>query len=98
MAVYEPGPHTAYIKHDGPVLGADAIRAMYAQRFTGPPAARGTLSLAVLSYRPLGADYALVTGRFTLARPAPLPLASGIFTLVFHRSATGWGIISDHTS
>ncbi len=98
MAVYERGPQTAYIKHDGPVLGADAISAMYATRFAGPPAARGTLSLTVLSYRPLGADYALVTGRFSLARLPTLPTASGIFTLVFHRSAAGWGIISDHTS
>ena len=59
----------------------------------------GKLSLSVIEDRPLGTDYALVTGRFMLTRTqADGGNAGGIFTLLFHRSASGWRIAYDHTS
>jgi ketosteroid isomerase-like protein len=59
----------------------------------------GTLSLSILNLRPLGDDYALVTGTYHLTRGKDQGgNAGGIFTLVFHKSDAGWRIISDHTS
>jgi uncharacterized protein (TIGR02246 family) len=59
----------------------------------------GTLKFSGLEIRPLGPDYASVIGRFHLDRPAQAGgEASGIFTLLFHRTSQGWKIILDHTS
>lgn len=97
MRCYEDGEATAYVKADGVVRGYRAIHDMYAARFAGA-GAMGKLSMEMLDFRPLGPGYALVVGRFKLERPAGAGgEASGIFTLVFHRSAGGWRIISDHT-
>ncbi len=98
MHCYEDGPDTAYVKEGGVVKGYRAIRDMYAARFGGASGALGQLSMETLDFTPLGADYALVVGRYHLKPAKPGPEASGIFTLVFHKSAAGWRIISDHTS
>ncbi len=99
MKSYEASPDTVYIGRSGPVRGVAAIRALYASRFGQGPGSMGQLGLSVLEYRQLGPDFALVTGRFALRKPgASAVSSSGIFTLVFHRSAAGWGIVSDHTS
>ena len=59
----------------------------------------GTLRFADLDIRPLGPDYAAVIGSFHLDRSAQAGgEASGIFTLLFHRTGQGWRIILDHTS
>ena len=96
MRCYENAPETAYLNNNGLVRGYASIQAMYAARYADKPGSMGMLSLKVLDLRRLGADYALVAGRYTLTRPAQN--ASGVFTLVFHRSASGWRIISDHSS
>jgi hypothetical protein len=98
MQIYEASPETSYASGNRTVRGYDAIRAMYASRFGGG-AGMGALSFAVLDYRPLGADHALLTGRFRLSHGAQSDAdPQGIFTLVFHRGAAGWRVISDHTS
>jgi uncharacterized protein (TIGR02246 family) len=97
MRVYESSPETVYVGGAEPVHGFDAIRAMYAARFGDGAASMGRLSLNVLDCRALGADYALVIGRFSLDG-LPRGAAAGQFTLVFHRAAAGWRIISDHSS
>ena len=59
----------------------------------------GHLEFTELDVRMLGADHAVVTGHFHLARSAAGGGdASGIFSLVFEKEATGWKIILDHTS
>lgn len=99
MACYEDGPATTYIRPDGPVRGAAAIRAMYAARFKPGGRGMGRLTTELLDARSLGADYALVTGRYRLERTAADGgEAHGVFTLVFKRGPSGWRIISDHTS
>lgn len=61
--------------------------------------AMGTLDFADLAVRELGANYAVVTGKFHLARNAAGGGdASGIFSLVFEKTESGWKIILDHTS
>jgi uncharacterized protein (TIGR02246 family) len=61
--------------------------------------AMGTLDYSELTVRELGADHAVVTGRFHLTRTAAGGGdASGIFSLVWEKTAEGWKIILDHTS
>ena len=99
MACYEDAPDTSYVRPDGPVRGAAAVRAMYAARFRPGGRGMGRLSTELLDVRHLGVDYALVTGRYHLARTAAEGgEAHGVFTLVFRRDPSGWRIISDHTS
>ncbi len=98
MHCYEDGPDTAYVKAGGVVKGYRAIRDMYAGRFGGAPGGLGQLSMETLDFTRLGPEYALVVGRYHLKPTKPGPEMSGIFTLVFHKSAAGWRIISDHTS
>ena len=47
--------------------------------------------------RPLGADHALMTGRFTLSGGGQ-PDRSGWFSLVWKRTPSGWRILHDHSS
>jgi ketosteroid isomerase-like protein len=46
------------------------------------------------------AEFAIVTGRFHLARSAKgeAQKDDGIFSLVWHKGPQGWKIILDHTS
>jgi uncharacterized protein (TIGR02246 family) len=96
MQCYEDSSVPTYVKGGDVVHGFQAIHDMYAARFGGG-GSMGRLSMTVLDFKPLGDDYALVTGRYKLVR-APAADAGGVFTLVFHKSAAGWRIISDHTS
>ena len=99
MRSYEESPRTTYIKGTEVVHGFAAVRALYAPRLTGPTANPGVLTVEVNEVEPLGPDYALTIGHFRLTRPASAGgEASGIFTLIFHKSAAGWRIVSDHTS
>jgi ketosteroid isomerase-like protein len=59
----------------------------------------GTLRFSDIETRMLGAEYASVIGRFHLDRAADAGgEASGIFTLLFHKTPQGWKVILDHTS
>jgi uncharacterized protein (TIGR02246 family) len=96
MQCYEDSSAPTYVKGGDVVHGFKAIHDMYAARFGGG-GSLGSLSMTVVDFKPLGDDYALVTGRYKLVR-AQAADAGGVFTLVFHKSAEGWRIISDHTS
>lgn len=63
----------------------------------GSRAKMGTLSFRDLEVDMLGADAAMVFGRFHLARPEAGD-ATGLFTLVFRRLDGEWVIVHDHTS
>ena len=78
--------------------GHAAVLANYRKRY--PTTEKmGTLRFSDLEIRPLGPDYAAVIGRFHLDRSAGAGgEASGIFTLLFHKTGHGWKVILDHTS
>ena len=97
MQGYDDSPQTTFIgksiEH-----GYQMILARY-QHSYGTPEAMGHLDFTDLEVRMLGADDAVVTGRFHLTRTqAGGGDATGIFSLVFERKASGWRIILDHTS
>ncbi len=96
MKSYEDSPQTVYIGSKTIVHGYAAIRARYVGHYK--PGQMGTLSVSDLAVRPLGTDYAVATARWHLAREkAKGGDVGGIFSLVLHRHADGWRIITDHT-
>ena len=93
MRSYERSPATTYVNAKAVIRGYDSIRQHYASTYGAHP---GTLSLSDLAIRPLGADYAVVVARWHLEmHDGSTP--SGLFSLVLHRSASGWHIITDHS-
>jgi uncharacterized protein (TIGR02246 family) len=78
--------------------GYQQILARY-QKAYATPDAMGILKFSDVSVRMLGADHAVVTGHFHLARTAAGGGdAQGIYSLIFEKEAGGWKIILDHTS
>ncbi|MBZ0234510.1 MAG: nuclear transport factor 2 family protein, partial [Deltaproteobacteria bacterium] len=55
----------------------------------------GTLAFEVLGVQPIGADGAVVLGRWSLAGPSA---GAGVFSVVLERQADGWKVVHDHTS
>ncbi len=97
-ADYEDAPTTTFVGRDVVRGGADAILARY-QKAYPTEESRGALTFSELIIRPLGADYALATGKYSLKRTAAGGGdASGRFTLVLRKTAKGWKIIHDHSS
>jgi beta-aspartyl-peptidase (threonine type) len=68
----------------------------YRKKYQGEGKEMGRLSFEDLSVDLLGADHALVRGRFRLQVTGNT--VTGIFTLVFRKMPAGWRIIHDHTS
>lgn len=68
----------------------------YQARYATDPKAMGTLAFAIDSVDPVGADGAVVLGRWDLTGTAHP--GRGVFTLVLERRVEGWRIIHDHTS
>jgi uncharacterized protein (TIGR02246 family) len=93
MRSYERSASTIYISSHTVIRGYAGIRAHYA---SAHPGAMGTLTFSQLAVRPLGTDYAVVVARWHIAM-ADGTKPTGLFSLVLHRSATGWGIIVDHS-
>jgi uncharacterized protein (TIGR02246 family) len=97
MDGYDDSPKTTFIgksvEH-----GYAMILARY-QRTYASHDAMGQLEFSDLDVRLLGAEHAVVTGRFHLTRSQTGGGESaGNFSLVFEKKPTGWKIILDHTS
>jgi ketosteroid isomerase-like protein len=71
-------------------------RASYRQRYGGDRAGMGRLAFEILGVQPVGADGAVVLGRWTLTETPQA--GGGIFTVVLERRAEGWRVVHDHTS
>jgi uncharacterized protein (TIGR02246 family) len=97
MQGYKDSPETTFIgktisRGYKPIL--ERYKTAYASR-----EAMGTLDFSEITVRTLGSDYAVVTGRYHLARTTQGGgEARGIFSLIFERETDGWRIILDHTS
>ena len=97
MTGYENSPETTFVGKEVR-KGYDSVLARYRRDY--PDRARmGETSFSDIEVRMVSDDVAIVLGRFHLARPAEHGGdASGIFTLVFAKRASGWKILLDHTS
>jgi rhomboid family GlyGly-CTERM serine protease len=76
--------------------GWDEAKASYQARYGEDRAGMGQLGFEILSVQPVGADGAIVLGRWRLT---DTPQAgSGVFSVVLERRPEGWRIVHDHTS
>jgi ketosteroid isomerase-like protein len=97
MQGYDHSPDTVFIGQNIQ-HGYDAVLRRYHERYP-TPRTMGRLAFSDLSVNVLNSDYASVVGAFHLTRPASAGgNASGVFSLLFHRTGAGWKIILDHTS
>ena len=97
MDGYDKSDSTTFVS-SAVTKGHAAVLANYRKRYPTPEK-MGTLRFSDLEIRMLGSDYAAVIGRFHLDRSREAGgESSGIFTLLFHRTAQGWKVILDHTS
>ncbi len=97
MKGYQDSPETTFI---GKTIhhGWQQVMERYKHDYSSKEA-RGTLTFSELTVRMLGQEHAVATGRYHLTRSAAGGGdATGIFSLVWEKSASGWKIILDHTS
>jgi uncharacterized protein (TIGR02246 family) len=97
MSSYANSTRTTFVG-TGIEHGYASILARYLRKYPTHDA-MGRLDFTGLEVRMLGADHAVVTGYFRLARSqAAGGNASGVFSLVFEKESGGWKVILDHTS
>jgi ketosteroid isomerase-like protein len=97
MQGYNNSPDTTFV---GKTIahGFASILERYRTNYTDKEK-MGQLTFSDLEVHPLDAHFAVVTGRYHLARSASAGgEAQGIFSLVFKKTSAGWKIILDHTS
>jgi uncharacterized protein (TIGR02246 family) len=97
MDCYEKSPETTFVG-TAVTRGTGDVLARYRKAY--PSRERmGHLTFTELAARPLSADIAIVTGRYTLERPAENGgKRSGLFTVVMRKGDRGWRIIHDHSN
>jgi ketosteroid isomerase-like protein len=97
MQGYDNSPDTVFIGKSVE-RGYAAVLRRYHERYPTPEK-MGKLAFSDLTVNPLNADYASVIGAYNLTRTDSAGgNASGVFSLLFHRTPAGWKIILDHTS
>jgi len=95
MRGYWNSPELTFAGSSGIERGWEAVQARY-KRVYPDQAAMGQLDFSDFEFRFLGADAALVLGRWHLRRSSGD--IGGVFSLVFQRQPEGWRIVHDHTS
>lgn len=76
--------------------GWEATMAAYQKRYGGNRAGMGRLTFANLEIQPVGADGAVLLGRWRLTETPQA--GGGLFSVVAERRPEGWRIVHDHTS
>jgi uncharacterized protein (TIGR02246 family) len=92
---YWHSPDLTFAGNSGIARGYEAVRARYKKNYADRET-MGQLEFSALEFRFLGADAALVLGRWHLTRAKGD--VGGVFSLVWQRFPEGWRIIHDHTS
>ncbi len=94
MQPYWQSPKLTFSSSGRVTRGWEATLAGYRERYPTPER-MGRLTFSSLEVFGLGADAAMVLGRWQLEREAPV---GGAFSLVFRRIGGAWVIVHDHTS
>jgi uncharacterized protein (TIGR02246 family) len=95
MEGYARSAETVFVSGDTVTRGWQTVLDRYQKRYDSR-AKMGTLTFSDLEITLLGADAALVLGRWHLRRANDEP--HGRFTLLFRRTRQGWKIVHDHSS
>ena len=95
MRGYDRSDKTRFASGGNITLGWQAVLERY-QRTYSDKAAMGKLTFSDIDITVASEDTALAFGRWHLKREKDEP--SGLFTLLFRKTADGWKIVHDHTS
>jgi ketosteroid isomerase-like protein len=76
--------------------GWDAILERYQKKYQAEGKEMGKLTFRDIDIEVLGADSAVVRGRWELKTSTDMP--NGLYTLIFRKTPEGWRIVHDHTS
>ena len=95
VADYLDSPRMRFVSGGSVRYGAEDVLDRYRRTYPDR-AAMGVLTFTDLDVRVLSDDFVFVFGRYNLEREADAP--TGLFTLLFERTADGWKISHDHTS
>lgn len=97
MKSYLDSPEISYTSSGETVLGFEALKKRYMEKYGSKKDTMGQLSFSDLAITALGASDALCVGSWHLERTNQ-PTLDGVFTLIFTKTNEGWKIIHDHTS
>lgn len=96
MAGYARTPDLVFTSGGNIRRGWDETLHTYRARYGADPSTMGRLAFEILGVQPVGADGAVVLGRWRLD---DTPSAGqGVFSVVLERRPDGWKIVHDHTS
>lgn len=102
MAGYWADDALTFISGGDIVQGWKGTKARYEKRYKADGKEMGKLVFSELHVEALGADAAMVRGKFGLTFEKEADekkrTASGRFTLILRKKADGWKIVHDHTS
>ncbi len=96
MDGYERSPNLVFTSGGKLRTGWQETFDKYRARYGEDTSTMGKLAFDILDIRNLGADGAIVYGRWHLSETPKA--GSGIFSLACLRTADGWKIVHDHTS
>jgi ketosteroid isomerase-like protein len=96
MEGYARGPELVFTSGNKVRRGWDETMAAYQKRYGGNRAGMGRLAFEILGVQPVGADGAVVLGRWRLTETPQA--GGGVFSVVAERRPEGWRIVHDHTS
>lgn len=96
MAAYVASEELVFTSGGAIRRGWETTRARYRQRYGDDPSTMGRLAFEVLEVQGLGADGAIVLGRWRLEETPQA--GAGVFSLALRRTPAGWRIVHDHTS
>jgi ketosteroid isomerase-like protein len=96
MAGYLRSPALVFTSGGKIRRGWEATLAAYQKRYRGDATGMGQLSFEVLDVTGVGADGAVMLGRWRLTDTPEA--GAGVFSVVFERRPDGWRIVHDHTS
>src|SRR5262245_8700474 len=96
MQGYWQSPDLSFFSGGNKTAGWQATLERYRKKYQGEGKEMGKLVFRDLSIELLGADHALVKGRWQLTLKDET--AGGLFTLICRKLKDGWCIVHDHTS
>jgi ketosteroid isomerase-like protein len=96
MAGYEKSPELVFTSGGQIRHGYDETIAKYKAKYGTDKSTMGHLTFELLSIQHLGADGAIVLGKWALTDGPNA--AGGVFSVAFERTSAGWRIVHDHTS
>ena len=96
MAGYAHAPELVFTARGQIRRGWQETFDKYRARYGSDRSTMGSLAFEIVSVQPLGADGAIVLGRWKLTDTPNA--AGGVFSVALERTRDGWRVVHDHTS